>query len=109
MRKILLAAWLVLSVIFVFAQPINFNKEEKAFEQAALPEDQIAINRLQWLPNSHDFWVNDKGNIVMYSADDLNNKKPVLSADQIKNAGLTTRVEAIVWSADRKKILIYTN
>ena len=109
MKKFLLSITMLILSILVFAQPINFNKEEKAFEKATLPEDQIAINRLQWLPNSHDFWVNDKGNIYMYSADDLNNKKSVLSADQIKTAGLAKRVEAIVWSDDRKKILIYTN
>ena len=109
MKKILLSAQLVLLTIICFSQPFNFNKEEKAFEQATLPEGEIAINRLQWLPNSHDFWINDNGSIFMYSADDLNNKKPVLSADQIKAAGLTKRTENIVWSADRKKILIYTN
>src|SRR5690242_2773028 len=100
MKRIFLSSAMIHLVIIAFAQTINFNKEEKAFEQVTLPEDQIAINRLQWLPDSHDFWVNDKGNIVMYSADDLNNKKQILSADQIKAAGLTTRVEAIVWSAD---------
>ena len=46
---------------------------------------------------------------LLYSADDLNNKKLILSAEQIKASGLSTRIEAIVWSADRKKILIYTN
>jgi dipeptidyl-peptidase-4 len=109
MKRILLATGLIIAVVFAYAQPINFNKEEKAFEQATLPDDQIAINRLQWLPNSHDFWINDKGSIYLYSADDLNNKKLILSADQIKSAGLMSRVEAIVWSNDRKKILIYTN
>ena len=110
MKRIFLLSVMIFLSIISFAQPVNFNKEEKAFEQATLPEDQIAINRLQWLPNSHDFWVGDReGNISMYSADDLHSKKPVLSADQIKGAGITKRVEAIVWSVDRKKILIYTN
>ena len=50
-------------------------KKKRHYEQATLPDGEIAINRLQWLPNSHDFWVNDKGSIFMYSADDLNTKK----------------------------------
>ena len=41
----------------------------------------------------------------MYSAEDLATKKPVISADQIKQAGLTTRIEGIVWSMDREKRL----
>jgi dipeptidyl-peptidase-4 len=109
MKRILFSVLIVILNINGFTQPINFNKEERAFEQATLPEDQIPINRLQWLPGSHDFWVNDKGSVFMYNADDLSNKKPVLSAEQLKASGLTTRVEAIVWNTDRKKILIYTN
>ena len=109
MKKIILSALLSLFVFISFAQPFNFNKEEKAFEQSVLPQNEIAINRLQWLPNSHDFWVSDNGTILLYSADDLNSSKIILSADQIKASGLSTRTEGIVWSADRKKILIYTN
>ncbi|WP_205687944.1 hypothetical protein, partial [Ciceribacter ferrooxidans] len=53
--------------------------------------------------------VDDKGSISVYSADDLANGKVVITADQIKVAGLTTRIESIVWNATRDKILIYTN
>ena len=109
MKKTILSALLTLLFFISFAQPFNFNKEEIAFKKATLAEGEIAINRLQWLPNSHDFWVNDNGTILLYSADDLNSNKIILSADQIKASGLTTRTEGIVWSADRKKILIYTN
>lgn len=109
MKRIVLSAIAVLLFFASFSQPLNFNKEEYAFNQVNLPEDQIPINRLQWLPNSHDFWVNVNGSIYLYSADDLNNKKLILSDDQVKAAGLKTRIEGIVWSADRKKILIYTN
>jgi dipeptidyl-peptidase 4 len=91
MKKIILSAFAAFLFLVSFAQ------------------DQIAINRLQWLPNSHDFWVNDKGSIYVYNADELNNKKLVLSDEQIKAAGLTTPLQGITWSADRKKILIYTN
>ena len=109
MKKILFLVIMVSLTIITFAQPFNFNKEERAYEQATLPDGEIAINRLQWLPDSHDFWIDNNGSIFMYSADDLNTKKRVLGAEQIKAAGLTTRTENIVWSADRKKILIYTN
>jgi dipeptidyl-peptidase-4 len=109
MKRYLLSALLIIVTFVAVAQPINFNKEERAFEQATLPQGEIPINRLQWLPDSHDFWISDKGSIYLYSADDLNNKKLILSADQIKAAGLATRTEGIVWSGDRKKILIYTN
>ncbi len=109
MKKILLPFLLMLLTFSVFAQPAYFGMDEKLLELATLPEDQIAINRLQWLPKSHDFWINDNGNIFMYSADDLTAKKTVISAEQIKQAGLTTRTEGIVWSTDRKIILIYTN
>ncbi len=109
MKKILFLVIMVSLTIITFAQPFNFNKEERAYEQATLPDGEIAINRLQWLPDSHDFWIDNNGSIFMYSADDLNTKKRVLGAEQIKAAGLTTRTENIVWNADRKKILIYTN
>jgi dipeptidyl-peptidase-4 len=109
MKRYFLSALLVIATFVTVAQPINFNKEERAFEQATLPQGEIPINRLQWLPDSHDFWISEKGSIYLYSADDLNNKKLILSAEQIKSSGLTTRTEAIVWSVDCKKILIYTN
>lgn len=109
MKKILFLVIMVSLTIITFTQPFNFNKEERAYEQATLPDGEIAINRLQWLPDSHDFWIDNNGSIFMYSADDLNTKKRVFGAEQIKAAGLTTRTENIVWSADRKKILIYTN
>lgn len=109
MKKTFLLVCICFIVSAGFAQPLNLNLEEKAFEQSNLPQGQIAINRLQWLPDSHDFWVNDNGNILLYSADDLNNGKLILSGEAIKTSGLNTRTEGIVWSADRKKILIYTN
>lgn len=109
MKRSLFFILFFISTLFAVAQPVDFNKEEIAFSNAALPQGEIPINRLQWLPDSHDFWISEMGSIYVYSADDLNNKKLILSADQIKAAGLDSRTEAIVWSTDRKKILIYTN
>lgn len=75
----------------------------------SFPEDQININRLKWLPASHDFWVNEKDGIYIYDAANLATKKLVLSTAQLKASGLNTAVENIIWSSDRSKLLIYTN
>lgn len=109
MRKFFLYAMLLATTTSVFSQPINFNKGEIAFNSPPVPEGEINIRNLQWLPGSHEFWVNENGTVYVYSADDLSAKKIVLTGDQIKGAGLSTRIEKIVWSNDRKKILIYTN
>ena len=109
MKRTTLAAFCIVQCLLSVAQPINFNKKELAFAQAPLPQGSIAINRLQWLPGSHQFWVAENGNLLLYSADDLSGGKQFLSADQIKTAGLTTDVENIVWSEDRNRVLLYTN
>ncbi len=109
MKKTVVFAIGVICFITAFTQPAYFNNEESSFEQAPLPEGEIKINNLKWLPGSHDFWVNENGNIYLYSADNLSNGKLILSNDQVKASGLIKNIEAIVWSADRKKILIYTN
>ncbi len=109
MKRLLLVVTLLLSINFLPAQPLGFDYREKIIDQLPVPEGEININRLQWLPHSHDFWVADKGNIYVYNAGDLTTKKTVLSADQIRTAGLTTRTENIIWNNERDKILIYTN
>lgn len=109
MRIFSLTVLLIISTTIVFSQPIHFNKEEKAFEKATLSQGEIPINRLQWLPDSHDFWISDKGSVFLYSADDLKTNKLIISNEQIKASGLISRTESIVWSTDRNKILIYTN
>ncbi len=107
MRKLFTAGLLLLSAKLILAQPLPFNEEKDHYVPG--PEDNINISALQWLPKSHDFWVNDKNNIYVYNADDLGSKKLLLSAEQITASGLTTRIESIVWNNDKKKILIYTN
>ena len=92
-----------------YAQPALFDSTQRVIDNIAFPEGQININRLQWLPDSHDFWVNENGNVYLYSADHLNDRKLLLSDEKIKAAGLAKNIEAIVWSNDREKILIYTN
>ena len=90
------------------AQP-HFNKLEQLADRLTSPEGEINITRLKWLPASHDFWVSDAQGIFVYNADDLSSKKPVLTAEQLRQAGLTTKIENIIWCNDRSKLLIYTN
>ena len=104
-----LVVFVLFSINFVWSQPLPFDYKEEIIDQLPVPEGEININRLQWLPASHDFWVAENGNVYVYSADDLSTKKLVLSADQIKSAGLVTRTENIIWNAARNRILIYTN
>lgn len=93
----------------VYAQPLATIPATALEHSFNLPEDQINISRLKWLPGSHDFWVNEKEGIYVYNAANLAAKKLILSAAQIKAAGLNTKVENIVWNTDRSRILIYTN
>jgi dipeptidyl-peptidase-4 len=109
MRKPIIVTLLLFIVNSLSSQPLPFDFEQDLIDKSPRPETEININRLQWLPLSHNFWIDDKGSISVYSADDLNSGKVVIPSDQIKKAGLTTRTESIVWSAARDKILIYTN
>jgi len=97
-----LAALCVLITITSFAQSIHIDKY-KDFEQASLPEGEIPINRLHWLPASHQFWLNDKRGLYLYDAGDLTSNKLFLSDEQIKSADLKTRVEDISCGAATKK------
>jgi dipeptidyl-peptidase 4 len=103
----------ILSILLILkagqSQPLSLSPWEKIEQQIPTPQSQINLFRLRWLPGSHQFWVAENDNIYLYSTEDLSNKKMILSADQIKGSGLTTRSEAIVWSKDLGKILIYTN
>jgi dipeptidyl-peptidase-4 len=108
MRKPIIVTLLVLFVNSLSSQPLPSYSKDLS-DQSPTPEGEINLTRLQWLPASHNFWVDDKGNISVYSADEMNNGKLIITSDQIKAAGLTTRTENIVWNAARDKILIYTN
>ena len=98
-----------IACFIVHTQPIDFNHWSKAMEKAKYPEGGINISRLQWLPASHEFWVAEKGSIYLYNADDISKKNLILSEEQLKSSGLTTATENIIWSEDRKSILIYSN
>ncbi|MCR4030613.1 MULTISPECIES: S9 family peptidase [Flavobacterium] len=72
-------------------------------------QESIDITQLNWLPDSHLFWVNEQNNIVVYNADKLTQKNTILTADQLKNSGFTGEIEQLVWNVDQTKVLIYTN
>src|SRR5580765_6791997 len=103
MRRPIIVTLLLLIVNSLSSQPLPSDFDDDLIDKSSIPEGEINITRLQWLPSSHNFWVDDKGSISVYSADDLNNGKPVLTAEQIKKAGLTTRTENIIWNATRDK------
>lgn len=109
MKRVIIVALLLLIVDLVSSQPLNFDVNEDMIDKIPVPQGEININRLQWLPSSHNFWVDDKGSIYIYNADDLATRKLALSAEQITNAGLKTRIEGITWNTSGDKILIYTN
>jgi dipeptidyl-peptidase 4 len=75
----------------------------------AFAQTSINLNRLNWLPKSHSFWVNEQGNLTIYDAEKLADKKILLTNEQIKISGITNVVENVVWNADKGKILLYTN
>lgn len=72
-------------------------------------QKNIDINRLNWLPESHSFWVNEQDNIVVYDIDNLDQKRTVLTKEQLKNAGFEGKVEKLVWNENKTKVLVYTN
>ena len=109
MKRFSIVPVLLLIIKFASSQPLNVDVNEELIDKYSVPESEININRLQWLPDSHSFWVDDKGSIYIYNADDLTTRKLALAAEQIKNSGLTTRTESIIWNSARDKILIYTN
>ncbi len=80
-----------------------------SFVSFAQNQTSININQLKWLPNSHQFWVNESNNIVVYTADNLNSKTTILSKDQLTATGFSSSIQNIVWSANQKSMLIYTN
>ena len=109
MYKKFLLAFVICSALTAAAQPFAGKFEDPADHFPAPPDGEINISRLRWLPGSHDFWVGESQGIFVYNADNLSEKKLVLSADKVKAAGLTTGPQNIVWNNTRDKILIYTN
>lgn len=77
--------------------------------QNVFSQTSINLGRLKWLPKSHNFWVQEQGNLNIYDAIKLGEKKTFLSAEQMKSAGFQGVVEGIVWNNSQDKILIYSN
>ncbi len=79
------------------------------FANNLFSQSSINISRLNWLPKSHQFWVQEQGNLVKYDASNLAEKKIFLAADQLNSAGFIGNVENLVWNEKQDKVLIYTN
>jgi dipeptidyl-peptidase-4 len=79
------------------------------FVQTMFAQNTINIDELNWLPESHSFWVNEQDNIAVYDAKKLTENKIVLTKDQLKAAGFQGEIEKLVWNAAKTKVLVYTN
>lgn len=72
-------------------------------------QQNIDINDLNWLPNSHSFWVNKENSVVVYDVDKLDKQITILSKSQLAAAGFTGEIEKLVWNDSKTKVLVYTN
>jgi dipeptidyl-peptidase-4 len=79
------------------------------FTQTIFGQSTINIDRLDWLPNSHLFWVNEQDNITVYDANELTGKKVVLNKEQLNSVGFQGKIEKLVWNKMQDKVLIFTN
>ena len=79
------------------------------FAQTIFAQSTININRLNWLPESHSFWVNEHDNIAVYDAKKLTENKIVLTKDQMKASGFQGKIEKLIWNSTKSKVLVYTN
>ncbi|WP_070786751.1 S9 family peptidase [Flavobacterium crassostreae] len=76
----------------------------------AFSQQQIDVNALNWLPNSHSFWMNNsEKDIVVYNADNVAEGTIVLTQESLKKSGFEYAVEDLVWNDAKTKVLVYTN
>lgn len=72
-------------------------------------QNDIDINNLNWLPNSHSFWVNKNNNIEVYDVDKLDTHTTILTQEKFSASGFTGEIEDLVWNDTKTKVLVYTN
>lgn len=89
--------------------PADGIKTSTAVRNTSAEDVKINIRSLKWLPNSHRFWTQEMDGIYVTDVSNLGQKDKILSNEVIAAAGLTTKVENIVWSADLNQVLVYTN
>ena len=94
----------------------NVSLNEKIFYTAdyqdTKPENnevKINIRSLKWLPNSHKFWTRETDGIYITDVSNLQERKRIISTEDLKASGLESMTEDIVWANDLNQILIYTN
>lgn len=76
---------------------------------SAFAQSDIDINDLNWLPDSHSFWVNENNNLKIYDVDQLDKHTTILTQKQLSESGFSGEIEGIVWNAGKTKVLLYTN
>jgi dipeptidyl-peptidase 4 len=80
-----------------------------ATQLSVFAQQSINLNQLNWLPNSHKFWVNERGNLCIYDTEKLAEKQVFLTKEKLEKAGFAGPVENLVWNQTADKVLIYTN
>ncbi|TCN59929.1 S9 family peptidase [Flavobacterium circumlabens] len=72
-------------------------------------QHDIDINSLNWLPDSHSFWVNKSNTIEVYDVDKLDKHATILTQQQLSESGFNGEIEDLVWNTNKTKVLLYTN
>ena len=72
-------------------------------------QHDIDIDQLNWLPNSHSFWVKENDNVVVYDVNNLDKFATVLTQEQLSKSGFKGAIEELIWNDNKTKVLVYTN
>ncbi|MCD0465026.1 DPP IV N-terminal domain-containing protein [Flavobacterium sp. ENC] len=76
---------------------------------AVFAQNDIDINNLKWLPDSHSFWISQNNNVAVYDVDKLDKHTTILTQKQLSESGFTGEIEDLVWNNTKTKVLLYTN
>ena len=75
--------------------------------QNILAQTSINLSRLNWLPKSHSFWVQEQNNFNIFDAIKLSEKKVFLTNAELQSIGFEGSVENLIWNNAQNKVLIY--
>ncbi|TDW99613.1 S9 family peptidase [Dinghuibacter silviterrae] len=70
----------------------------------------VSLSRAQWFPDSHLLWTwsSNQGMTTVDPSAQMQTHT-LFTAEDLKNAGLPTEIDHLVWSDDKTKVLIFTN